>query len=220
MVPKGNSNGDCRLWAASCVQKVCVCALSLRQSLRCRCAVAALSLRCRCAVAALSLRCRCAVAALSLRCRRAVAALSLCCSDVAALSLRCRRAVAALSLCCSDVFSLRFFFDLGVIEHRAPSLVFIQSSASPWCGLRAADDAALLVELYSVREVLCAQAGRVLSPRYEVKPDDSLLRRRTVANRRGRPATVSRWSNEHGELCLFRAIRRTKVGAEDPFVEF
>jgi len=44
--------------------------------------------------------------------------------------------------------------------------------------------------------------------------------RHTVANRRGRPATVSRWSNEHDELCLFRTMRRTKVCAEGRFVEF
>ena len=43
---------------------------------------------------------------------------------------------------------------------------------------------------------------------------DSSFSRQTVANRRGRLATVRRWSNEHGELCLFRAMRRTKVGAE------
>ena len=37
---------------------------------------------------------------------------------------------------------------------------------------------------------------------------------RTVANRRGRPATVRCWSNEDDELCLFRTTRRTKAGAE------
>ena len=41
-----------------------------------------------------------------------------------------------------------------------------------------------------------------------------LLARHTVANRRGRPSTARRWSNEHDELCLFRTMRRTKVGAE------
>ena len=33
--------------------------------------------------------------------------------------------------------------------------------------------------------------------------------RHTVANRLGRPSTVRRCSNEHGELCLFRAVWRT-----------
>jgi len=38
--------------------------------------------------------------------------------------------------------------------------------------------------------------------------------RHTATNRRGQPSTLRRCSNEHDELCLFRAVRRTKVGAE------
>ena len=34
--------------------------------------------------------------------------------------------------------------------------------------------------------------------------------RHTVANCRGCPATVSRWSNEHDELCLLRGIREPR----------
>jgi len=36
----------------------------------------------------------------------------------------------------------------------------------------------------------------------------------TAANRRGQPSTLRSYLNEHDELCLFRAVRRTKVGAE------
>jgi len=64
--------------------------------------------------------------------------------------------------------------------------------------------------------LLCFSCCRLSRGAVRRVPGVILFSRRTVASRRGQPSTLRRYSNEHDEFCLVRAVRRTKVGAEAP----